>query len=197
MIHSGLPDHLGFGIIGDRSIFLDLKRDRYFELGSSDPAEMTEVLERSSLLVTGGRDVRPTASAVPTASLLDQHLARPSARTVIGAAWSLAFVTARLWIVGLEKSVGAGRRRNPASPACHGLAARFLASRRLLPIPPNCLRDSLALRHFLSRNSTPPALVFGVKASPFSAHCWLQEGGVIFNEAVDAAMQFTPVLVVR
>jgi hypothetical protein len=59
-----------------------------------------------------------------------------------------------------------------------------------------CLYDSLALTRFLSYYRQYPACVIGVRTAPFGAHCWVQEGGFIFNDAPEYVRRFTPILAV-
>jgi hypothetical protein len=66
-----------------------------------------------------------------------------------------------------------------------------------VPIAPKCLPDTLVLRDWLARAGLGPALVFGVRMDPFGAHCWLQSGSLVLNDAVDRIAAFTPVLVLR
>jgi hypothetical protein len=35
-----------------------------------------------------------------------------------------------------------------------------------------------------------------VKASPFGAHCWLQEGDLILNDSVERVGAYTPIMIV-
>lgn len=76
------------------------------------------------------------------------------------------------------------------------LAARFIAARRMVPIAPNCLPDSLALSFFLARRDLFPEIVFGVKLDPFAAHCWVQTDQLVLNDSRDTIEGFVPVLVV-
>ncbi|MDB6088903.1 MAG: hypothetical protein JWN85_1687, partial [Gammaproteobacteria bacterium] len=48
-----------------------------------------------------------------------------------------------------------------------------------------CLLDSLTLINFLARYRIFPQWVFGVKSDPFYAHCWVQQGGFVFNDTPD------------
>jgi hypothetical protein len=76
-----------------------------------------------------------------------------------------------------------------------GEARRFLAARQLVPAPPSCLSDSLALHRFMSRRGIATDLVIGVKLHPFGAHSWVQDGDLVLNDAVGTARTFTPILV--
>ncbi|HUA24156.1 MAG TPA: lasso peptide biosynthesis B2 protein [Steroidobacteraceae bacterium] len=59
-----------------------------------------------------------------------------------------------------------------------------------------CLLDSLTMVHFLGAEGIHPAWVFGVKTEPFDAHCWVQLGETVLNDAPDRVRQYSPILVV-
>ena len=59
-----------------------------------------------------------------------------------------------------------------------------------------CLLDSLTLVNFLAGYRIFPEWVFGVKTDPFYAHCWVQQGGFVFNDTPDYIRGFSPILVV-
>jgi Transglutaminase-like superfamily len=74
--------------------------------------------------------------------------------------------------------------------------ARFLAARRLVPRPPHCLVDSLALLRWL-KTRTGLLFIFGVKLDPFAAHCWVQLGEILLNDHLDHVAPFRPVRVIQ
>jgi hypothetical protein len=59
-----------------------------------------------------------------------------------------------------------------------------------------CLYDSLALVRYLSYYRIFPTCVIGVQTGPFAAHCWVQEGAVVFNDAPEYVRRYTPILAV-
>jgi hypothetical protein len=59
-----------------------------------------------------------------------------------------------------------------------------------------CLHDSLALLEFLARYGIFPGWVFGVRARPFVAHCWVQYEDVVCNDTVEHVTSYTPIMVV-
>jgi Transglutaminase-like superfamily len=59
-----------------------------------------------------------------------------------------------------------------------------------------CLHDSLALLEFLARYRIFPGWVFGVRARPFVAHCWVQYEDIVFNDTVEHVAGYTPIMVV-
>ena len=59
-----------------------------------------------------------------------------------------------------------------------------------------CLYDSFALLEFLARYGIYPDWVFGVQTRPFAAHCWVQQGDIVFNDTVEHVSGYTPIMVV-
>jgi hypothetical protein len=59
-----------------------------------------------------------------------------------------------------------------------------------------CLFDSLAIVELLARRGIFPTWVFGVQTAPFAAHCWVQEGAVVFNDTPERVRRFTPILAI-
>lgn len=213
-----LPGHVHYCEIDGERVFLDLERDLYFTLppgaaaalgalagDSTDTSSQAalEALADTGILVRAplGRPVAPTRHPRPDRSLVEQSRHRTG--------WSLlTLIEATVLIARMRRAVA--RKRLPAlldrlgamPPASGGsrarrdeLVFRFLAARRLVPVPPNCLSDSLALCLFLRRRGMACDLVIGAKLHPFGAHCWLQDGTSILNDTLGAARDFQPVLV--
>jgi hypothetical protein len=98
----------------------------------------------------------------------------------------------------------ASRRKKAASAAAtvdietvRTLVAAFLHLRPLFYTVHNaCLLDSVTLLRFLAGYGVFPDWVFGVKTEPFHAHCWVQQGGYVFNDSPDCVGEFAPILVV-
>jgi hypothetical protein len=59
-----------------------------------------------------------------------------------------------------------------------------------------CLYDSLAAFNFLSYYGVFPDIVIGVRANPFSAHCWLQQHDSVLTGRPEFCADFVPILVV-
>lgn len=59
-----------------------------------------------------------------------------------------------------------------------------------------CLYDSLALIEFLAHYRLFPQWVYGIKAEPFGAHCWVQDDDCVLNDSVEHASRFTPIMAV-
>jgi hypothetical protein len=59
-----------------------------------------------------------------------------------------------------------------------------------------CLHDSLAVVEFLAQYGIFPTWVFGVRARPFVAHCWVQDMGLVFNDTVENVTTYVPIMLV-
>jgi hypothetical protein len=57
-----------------------------------------------------------------------------------------------------------------------------------------CLFESLALAHFLRHFGLHSSLFFGVRDSPFCAHCWLVHDGTLLNDTPENVRGYTPIL---
>lgn len=217
MSELNLADHVRFCEVGGQRVFLDLSIDRYFSL--PPPADMAfaallqsgaaalgdiQGLRASGILVEApaGRPLKPTSHPEPIASFVEEGEMGHGLK---------ARLLAEVLILVLRARSGVRRGRlatllvSPAQPAVLSTkdaadrrdkaVGDFLRSRRSLPIAPNCLYDSLALRCFLERRKITADLVIGTKLHPFAAHCWLQDGTMVLNDSLAAARGFAPILV--
>lgn len=146
--------------------------------------------------------------APPTSSLPDLDIERV---LITGkhvayalAATTLAIVQLRLLPLSQIVSRVIRRRRvsvTAAAPltgnALVPLLAAFTTIRQFIYTAADaCLFDSLATLHYLAHWNSYPNWIFGVRTQPFSAHCWVQQGGVVINESVHRILSFTPIMVV-
>jgi Transglutaminase-like superfamily len=72
----------------------------------------------------------------------------------------------------------------------------FRTLRLLYPRPYLCTFDSLALLEFMAGCGLHPRWVFGVRADPFYAHCWLQYGEVLLNDSAERVARLAPIMAV-
>ena len=90
--------------------------------------------------------------------------------------------------------------RGAAAPEPARLRELVTAFARLRPLfytlRRACLLDSLTMVRFLDAEGIYPDWVFGVKTEPFDAHCWIQQGEAVLNDAPDRVRQYSPILVV-
>lgn len=216
MVDLYLPEHIRFCDIGNRRIFLDLKADRYFSLPPEADAAFSAVcggaageisskvaplVEAGLVTRSPGRNIAPTQHPEPTSSLVEEA-SFPRHFSVS------TLVEVFLLVLRARRAVRKKRlpsllapippRQNEAwtSPETRDRAVGdFMQCRRAVPIAPNCLYDSLALRRFLERRSVAADLVIGTKLHPFAAHCWVQDRTTVLNDTLAAARGFAPILV--
>jgi hypothetical protein len=172
-------------------------------------AELQELLD-GGLLTTDARAGKSLSAA--RAELAQEPLIDPEAvpqgwpRALHLARFLSACTTAviRLRWGHIQQTVNAvanrKRRHAPRTPfdidKARELTATFQTLRTLFPRDYLCLFDSLALLEFLARYDVYPTWVFGVRLEPWGAHCWVQEGQFMFNEGVEEAASYTPIMTV-
>ena len=203
---------LSFGLVDGRPIFMDEQSDAYFQLGRQEEAGFLKEVGKRSPLAPGNpactsafglADVQIVRAdpPAPRGSVVDElpPLGRPSVRDVLRAGkLTLAARSeiARQPISRVLSGLTAPRPGSEAGDALADEARKFLAARRLIPLSPNCLSDSLALLRWLG-----PApglrLIFAVKLDPFAAHCWVQLHELLINERPDVVEAFRPVRVIE
>ncbi len=207
----------GFCEVGGEPVFLDLARDRYVSLRGADRAafdrrragepndsEAITRLERTGLIMQSGTStsIGPTEIEVPEDDLMATE-GRTGLRMVVSAALALRWARRAMRPEHISATVArlADRKRAIGIPgaedAAASVAAAYAASRWLNPIPPRCLIDALALDRILLSRGIVASLVFGVRTSPFNAHCWLQTPETILTGSAAEARNFTPILAVR
>lgn len=186
---------VGVGTMGGTD---ELGLARLVTLGFVAPAaEGPAAMTGSPGAATGAPLSHPSKSALEQAS----QQARAGWTTACEVA-TLA-IAARVALRGLalktilDRLAARRRRAAPTPPAIHleQLAQCFARCRRLVPLRPLCLPDSIAFLWFAMRRGHAPRLVFGVEAFPFTAHCWVQDGGVVLTDALDHADRFKPIMV--
>lgn len=224
MDHYRIRDGVGFVAFEGRTIILDVKADRYWQLGV-DAGEALEALRtgasdrvdaRTLARLRGLGFVAPPGGESDEARSAQCRLPAPSCsalerpellshgdRRALGEVALLTFAARIVLRARPLKSVLdriAIRRARTGSPAngpgLDALAQQFARLRRLLPLRPLCLPDSIAFLWFAMRRGHAPRLVFGVEAFPFTAHCWAQDGSIVLTDALDHASRFRPILVI-
>lgn len=216
-----LEPGVGYGLVGDRAVFLDLRRDRYLALDPQVDAHFRQLRaanepllpdgpEGDLLLATGlfrtaslrGR-LSPTQASAPRQSLLDET-PHPRAGWIAPVrAWAaLKRARALLATTPIHTVVDAIRERRFADPPvgdatfAEEQARLFHAARALVPVERSCLADALALLDWLGDEAGHAVLVFGVRMEPFGAHCWLQTERLLLTDAHDTIGNFVPVMAV-
>jgi hypothetical protein len=170
-----------------------------------------EVLQSRGLLtesVPPGKDATPVRAITPARELTSE--AETSAGSRVGT-WltflmSSAFAKFALRTWPFERVIGRVRRRkdlvreragNLDVERARKLVESFARYRIFLfSSKDECLYDSFALIEFLARYGIYPDWVFGVQTRPFAAHCWVQDGDIVFNDTVEHVSGYTPIMVV-
>lgn len=195
-------------------IFLDLRTDRYLALRGDRRAAFERLRAReenhseamTGLLATGffvrsesENRLDPVDIAVPTIDLGMRRRSRLRLPMIAAAARDLYWARRALAPDRLATTVADLHRQkraktgDPDAGAIAKVAADYASARTLVPVPPRCLIDSLALFRLMLRRGLAPTMVFGVRPAPFAAHCWLQSSETILTGSVDDAHNFTPI----
>lgn len=209
--------------IEDDLIFLDLDADAYSCI-PCDPGDavladdhllisatgLTMVLEAAGLIQqlddAAERRQRPRTPR-PVADLIDPQASRPRLAfrhlaLMLGAWWDVCTQYYGRPVSSLVRTVTRERKTVPTKPASPAQAAEVLrlaqAFSTLLPWIPfqgECLFQAFMLVRFLQRAGLQADWVFGVRTWPFHAHCWVQLGELVLNDAADRLTAFTPIMV--
>lgn len=217
-----LGDEISFCWAGDRAVFLDARQDRYFCLGrateamfrklcADEGAKASDVCSLVALKVIDtpkglGAPLKAVDHIKPARSGLEDIGRARSLNAALALKAAFAVVAARRQLrqrsfLDIIRRRRANKQKleaadTSATAATLELSQAFAVARRVTPIPPICLPDSLALLDVLARRSLAADLVFGVKLNPFAAHCWVQSGDVVLNDTMDAVRRHTAILVV-
>ncbi len=155
----------------------------------------------------GARPVCPVSVPVPKARASGGERPRPCAVLAKAAGFFQACRRADhalrhasfdtvLHAVAARRRAGAGRVASICMERAAALAEVFDTLRPLYPRPYLCTFDSLALLEFLAPHGLYPHWIFGVRAEPFQAHCWLQCGETLLNDRVERVSRLGPIMVV-
>lgn len=150
---------------------------------------------------------RPTCSAIEQPTLIsDRRLSAATVFEVMATVWSTRHQLKTCTLKTNLDAASTYRDRKTdadeiATPTAHQRLLlqvnwQFAHARRYVPIEPVCLLDSLSLLRFLSRRGLSANIVFGVTPEPFAAHCWVQAGDMVLNEALFDTHAYTPIRIV-
>ena len=183
--------------------------DRLVDPQQSDPvADAAPLIERGLIteIAAGGKDATPVRAEPASGEVCS---AGPeAARSGSWMKFVAAALTAKFLLrccsfervirrVKVRKSSGRAAREPLDLERVRVLLATFSHHRVFLfASKDECLYDSLALLEFLARHELYPDWIFGVQTRPFAAHCWVQQGGLVFNDTAEHVSGFTPIMVV-
>jgi hypothetical protein len=233
-----MPAHVRACPTSSGAVILDLKRNRYFGIGTKEtralfalernwsqanlhagqllePMPLDSALRMANHFVAAGflsRDIPEpalTTGAIDLSGMLTS-VGHELGRSVnVGPIHFVRFLRACAWA---RKSL---RSRTLYSVACEISSAKRELSqsfdpqramelvcvfRRLRPFAftakDQCLFHALALVKFLSYYHVFPTWVIGVRARPWAAHSWVQEGNLLLDSNPEHVCEYTPILTV-
>ena len=213
-----LEENVTYCLMPNCAIFLDVRRDAYFAIDTkerpswnlvflgneplSSAPDLMRMLKERGLLRAGQTDDRILCDIRPVAandSLLERGYSRRPVNplglidAIIAFAWARRRIRAGRLEQALRELRDISRLARKSQAQCIDASRSFHACRRLVPVQPRCLVDSLALRMFLARRRLDADLIFGVQNEPFLAHCWVQSGSLILNDALHHTRSFVPI----
>lgn len=210
--------HLIFlDVLRDRYFLLSERAERtvisLVDGGEVPQANLRELVNRNVLteIPLGGEPLRPATINTPRRSATEQQTitAAPSIATVINVLAIVGATQLQLKTRSLKRIMDGlvQARRNcrstsdtyaiaPPEQEIIAMSRTFMRTRLYVPIATCCLLDSLAMTKFLTNKGLHANLVFGVCANPFAAHCWVQAGDLVLNDAVGNVNAYTPIRVV-
>lgn len=180
----------------------------------TDPAEgdliARQLLERRLLSRASAADEASLPSAFPQAGIelsSDQYDESPPRRLVDTAAFLKAVVAATIVLRwgSLERAVRRVKTRRAGLQGSQifdikrtrELMAIFTDLRPFLFTSREaCLFESLVLLEFLACYGIFPHWIFGVRARPFAAHCWVQQGDIVLNDTLGHLARYKPIMMV-
>ncbi|THF64869.1 lasso peptide biosynthesis B2 protein [Pseudothauera nasutitermitis] len=217
-----LHDDLSFCHIDGRLIFLDTREDRYFLLSDHlerafdahtegidlPPDDIARLVERN-IITDAPPSTRSSRSSIANASRSALELSSTPTPSSFGAVAELFAIILRTKVLlktqrlqaTLDDAIAyrtrhASLERRDTEERLLDSAHAFLRARKLIPIDTRCLLDSLSMMIFLARRHLHSNIVFGVTNDPFTAHCWVQTGDLILNDAVGNTRAYATIRVI-
>ena len=177
------------------------------------PDELLKSMVDNGLLTTDastGKDAAPLVADPPLSSVSDDFVLgrRPNVRSshLVNFLTASAAAAWKLRRHSIERIVRDVQRRKKLREkhlaefdfeAASELAAIFATLRPLLFTARDaCLFDSLALVELLARHRLYATWTFGVRTTPFVAHCWVQQAGLVLNDHHEHVRMYTPIMAV-
>jgi hypothetical protein len=202
---------------GEDLVLLDILADAYlcipggaahFELRGQDGAVNAVTSQAADALIGGGLATpdRPVGVRWPRPPDLPRSgpdFAGPWPGIGVLDAWRLMLCVLDLAIHYRGRSFAdilafarRARLRRTTAPPRVNLATcvrRFHAAAVWLPAPGKCLVRSFLLLRFLHRSGHDAQWVIGVRTWSFEAHCWLQSGDEVLDEAPERLLGYRPI----
>lgn len=214
LVHLGPDIHLV--AVGADLVVLNIAADAYFCLpdaacavapsrgdGFEIDGDLAEAFAAAGFLA-GPDDPRRQPLNLPPASRFDLcgHVAAPRGSDMGRMARAFGSMVRLYYGAPLKHLVATAawaRPRRAREGDLDVLADRAARFDQLLPWVPfqgECLFRAFMLLRFLRLGGQDATWVFGVRTWPFQAHCWLQSGSTVLDDAVERVRPFTPIFAV-
>ena len=192
--------------IDGQLVFLDIAKDRYFQLTDNLNRETLAYIQQSGLSEWHQPSwlPRPLELARPCRTL-DANANGPfNLADVARAMWAQRRVERRLALKGFAPMLRDLRRTinvrtanaDVSSDAAHRMISAFNHSQLIRTAADRCLPRSIALALCLATWRVGTQVVIGVKIAPFGAHCWVQAGDLVLNESVEEVQRYQPIIAI-
>jgi hypothetical protein len=221
-----LNTDVSFCELDGRLFFLDLAKDRYFQLSEamerkflgyleSPDGPNVDVSELGRHHLLAGIPSIPADGSASEISPPDQSALEPpctDTRVSLDAVLDVFLIVAMTYwqlktmrLKPVLQALSEYRRSRTSPPlACEaecqrrlrGAAAAYNRVRRYVPIETCCLIDSLSMVRFLAKRHLRAHVVMAIACDPFSAHAWVQLGSLVLNETLGAAQAHVPIRVI-
>ena len=207
-----------FCLTGDRFVFLDIRRNRYFTLSSRLGASFAAIAKEGqsqgtitseglAALTLGDTEAAKAEVAFSRAATpaREDRVARQSALGVTGRSIASALMSrdcARLLLrfapfrLVIPSSVTVAEPGLTAAQldGVDAIAAAFRQMGMRFGLTGMCLPHTLAFIWMCRLAGYRPSLVIGVRVNPFQAHCWSQDGAQVLNDTIDNVRAYQPIL---
>lgn len=210
-----------FCTINDRTIFLNVRDDRYFCLSARVEQSFMQLVQGKAVgaadidlldgLVTRGILMRNPSGGVPAACRaptlprisfvdrcgpVDRSSVALAAAQLLRTRLALRMRSLHTVLHALTRAKATTRHVQCDVPSLlQSIAWSFDQTAMLVSRQDQCLPRSIAIAHRLARLGVAAHLVIGVKLRPFAAHCWVQTDDRLVNDRADTVRNFTPILV--
>ena len=188
-----------------RFIFLDLARDRYFQLAEQRDRAFRRAVDQGHYSVWHQPEAlpRPAHWTAPGSTSRFWEAGPFSITGVAAALWTQRRVERRLAARSFRDTlIDMRRARDARLVKCSGppdLApelSAFAHARLLRTAADRCLPHSIALALRLSLHGIRADVVIGVRSDPFGAHAWTQLGDAVLNDSIEEVRRYSAILVV-
>jgi hypothetical protein len=205
-----IPAHVRVCPLLASTILLDLKRNRYYGIGTKETRALSTLALNWNEANGGATPIEQLAGAA-----LDLTGTLTSAGHELNRSTPLRLTHIATFLAALAWTRRALRSRTLYSIACELRDDKAAAGgsfdeqqalelvgvfRRLRPhtfaARDRCLFHSLALVRFLARHAVFPTWVIGVRARPWGAHAWVQHDKLLLDANPEQVCEYAPILTV-